>query len=536
MAAWRLPRRTFLSLFLLPVLPTVAFGGDQQEDGSDAAKLRAASDLLTRGIRYERAAELCREALKDNPDDWHIAATLGCALAARAASLAHAAIANDSLQAAQRQYQVQLRVYQIDKKQNADKDPPKFAPPVAEIHCKDDDQPYRLTYEQLVERMASLTKEATAAFAQARMTAKTPTQQAEAAHLQGWGLRQLHHYGMALANLFPDFPETPEGDRDKRAWMEARTTLWSMLTGKEPILEAFEAATKAAPENAVYWESLGDAYDGVANQRTKAVAACEKSLALEPRNARLWYRLFQWREVEPSGRNDAAALLRKAARYESGNTWYGYEEAALLTSEQYGTFSVGAVHAEAAKQDASDKAIAAGNGLGALQEAVRKIEQTNAAAGRAIYPQYTPPVPQMLSAAWAYHSSFSDMDFAFHFRFDRMARAIAGYADYLAQEERNLRDAERVCGLLSDCGEKLRGDRATVRDIFRERITLLISESGDSLAAAGYGMLAKLLRQPAQARAAAVEAEFRAVKDRMTARQGQLQTLAAYGHFAYLTY
>jgi tetratricopeptide (TPR) repeat protein len=537
MVAWRLHRRTFLSLFLLPVLPTAAFGDAQQEDGSPTGKLRTASDLLTRGIRYERAAELCREALKDAPDNWQIAGTLGCALAARAASLAYAAAAHDSLHSAQRQYQVMLRVYQIDREHNGDKAPPRFVSPAAEIHYKDDEQPYRLPYGQLAERMAVLTKDARAAFEQARASAKTPVEKAEAAHLQGWGLRLLHRHGMALASLFPDFPATPEGDKDRRAWTETGKALWPTLTGKEAILQAFEAAVKDAPENAAYWESLGDTYAEVASLRAKAVAACEKSLALESRNARLWYRLFQWRVQEPSQRKDVSSLLRNAARYEPGNTWYGYEEAVNLTSEQYSGFVGGTARAEApAKQAEQDKIFAAGDGLGALREAVKKIEQTNAAVGRAVYPAYRPPVPPVLSAAWTYRSPFSNLDFEYYSRFTQMARAIAGYADYLAHEERNLQEAERACVLLSGCGEKLAGDHAIVRDIYRDRIDLMISESGDSLAAAGYGKLAELLRQSAPERAAAVEAKLRVVKDRVTARQKQLQPLADSYRFAYLTY
>ena len=67
-------------------------------------------------------------------------------------------------------------------------------------------------------------------------------------------------------------------------------------------LKAMQDATKLAPNNAVYWQSLGDVLGGDASASprrkwrdgsAKAADAYAKSLALQPRNAPLWYRLYE---------------------------------------------------------------------------------------------------------------------------------------------------------------------------------------------------------------------------------------------------
>lgn len=174
-------------VFLLGLL-SLAQAGWSIEPPEDPDFARAV-DLLVRGLRYERAAELLRSAQNRLPEDYLVSAALGCAGVSRVATLLWAFFGREMLDKEKRSYPAELAAWEKEK-QETGKEPimPRPAPPPnVTIKTKDDGQPYRLTRQQLTEVTRRWAAEATEGFNQAGKRAKTSQEQAESAFLEGWG-------------------------------------------------------------------------------------------------------------------------------------------------------------------------------------------------------------------------------------------------------------------------------------------------------------------------------------------------------------
>lgn len=476
-------RVTFLQLVLTSAI------GFRQDEPTAEMRYRQATDLIIRGKRFERAAEILRLAQKQAPEESRIPAALGCALVSRVASLAYAAMFAYTLEADQRNYPKEVEAWakgQEDPESEYYKEPRPTPPPIQLIlRTRDDEQPFRLRPNELSEKAAALAQEATSAFDTARKLAKTPEAQAEAAYIAGWGLRILEEYAM---NVNPDTGEVPafsEGAVDEE---EEDTTAPKTLFPKpdaEAIRKAFIEATEKDPAQAAYWQSLGD----VESDPKKAEPAYRKSLECNPRNASLWYRLYE-QEMRKSTANlvsltgaatgteaadmpKALADLRMAARYDPSNAWYSYEEAAVtFKATRYSSYQSArnAVNsplpsdpesAAARKQERTDfvklrELARTSESRTSGRRAVSLVERGNQAPDWH-FPIYQEPVPRLLAVARAYNAWIT-REFTVFARTRELARALSGYAIYLATEEQDNPGALRACRAAIGLGQRLEGD------------------------------------------------------------------------------
>ena len=180
--------------------------------------------------------------------------------------------------------------------------------------------------------------------------------------------------------------------------------------------------------------------------------------------------------------------------------------------------------------------IKAGEGFDTFRDALKKIEQNNAASFT--FPEYTPPVPRLLSVAWNYQfRAVMDFMFVFQSGFFSMCSAIGAYADYVARVEKDLAEAERACDILIACGEKIAGNLPSVQEFYQDKGTLTLSFLGNRvLALKGYETMTKLSDLMPPDRVAAFDARYRAFKERQAVWGTQFGSLNTYSSEAYLLY
>ena len=231
-------------------------------DLSAAQHYEAATRNLRAGRSFERAAEQLREAVRQEPHNYRYPLALGCAYASRAASLAYAAEFARRLADDQQTYPQRLAEWQKAQQKPDDylATFPRPEPPAPfALYTRDDNRPFSMTPDQVQAAFDARSKDGAAAWEKAVSLTKTDQERAEAQYVRGWGLIVLEMY-----RSIPQFGTV-------RVPEEARKSL--------------EAATRLDPENALYWQGLGDVHMGVvaaqpAAASREAKAAYEKSLAL----------------------------------------------------------------------------------------------------------------------------------------------------------------------------------------------------------------------------------------------------------------
>ncbi|GAB4451402.1 MAG: hypothetical protein OHK0029_00490 [Armatimonadaceae bacterium] len=299
-------RKTLLSLLLLPVALPVSGQPPLPDGASDSSekpvdprsplqKFHLAEDLLVRGQRFERAAELLREVLQAEPENFRAASLLACACVSRVVSLAYTLGFIQFLSEDRRTFPERLRQWeeaQKDPESDGYGDPRPVPLPEVVLKTKDDNQPFTLSETEFRERVSLLLNEAVSAWTQAKKTAATSEEQAEAAYLRGWCMRIVAN---GIINIAAAWLADGSGET------HLMLPLSESVNDKE-ALACFVEATEKAPENALYWRARGDADD------KNAVAWYQKSLALQPRQPLLWYKLYN-REFQKGFRPASMASI-----------------------------------------------------------------------------------------------------------------------------------------------------------------------------------------------------------------------------------
>lgn len=372
---------------------------------------------LRGGCNFERAILELREAVRQEPDSRAYQIAFGCALASRAAALGNAASHLGDFAKDQAKFKERLTAWETA--QNDRTSPlyrkPRPLPPV--LRTKDDKKPFTLTPDEAANRFAPLALAALAAWDKAVALAKADAERAETHWYRGWGLFVLRGFGKSVGvDAIKNFPEFSE------------------------VAKAFEAATEAAPNDARYWQSLGDVFlnhgfnpgfgtgaVGTPEERAqraqngvkRGVDAYQRAAGLDKRNALLWYRLYElWRQEDlmrakglyynQENSEQAEAALRQAAHLDSGNAFPVYHLAGLrLHKTAYNLFEKELGKAVDNKTPLPPRDQTTARVLAALtdekraeaREAIAQIEQGNRAP-RYTLPIYRPAAPPLLGAAW----------------------------------------------------------------------------------------------------------------------------------------
>jgi hypothetical protein len=213
---------------------------DGKDDPAQAdPRYRLATDLLTRGVRYERAAQILRELARDFPGSYRTRLALACALVGRVASLAYAGAFADALERDRATYPKRFREWETKVRkpgEDAESDRP-VPPPAGAVLIKDDQTPYRLTRDELKKRAVALRAEAETHLEAATRHTEGRAATGEAAYHFGWCLRVLANY----ANL-PDVTILMWAGED-----DGGITLFPAPEGKE-MARRFRAVARRRPD------------------------------------------------------------------------------------------------------------------------------------------------------------------------------------------------------------------------------------------------------------------------------------------------
>jgi len=461
--------------------------------------------LLKRGTWFERAANRLNEAAKAKPDDFRVFLARGCAKANRVASLAYAAAFTEDLANNVRGYPQELADWEA-----AQKDPesdeygderPK--PPVSfTFWTKDDHRPYRLTPKEARARVDELGKVAAEDWDKARELAVTDDERAEADYVRGWGLLLLDKHRLEpIADEKVVAKDAPADEEEEADDVPAPPSARVVEARK-----ALDEAVKLAPENALYWQALGDVLlNGMASpnalkDNAPARAAYQKSLDLEPRNPLLWYLLYQATArtltFDPAPDNEerrarARTYLLNAAKSDAMNGFFWYQLAALdlratpywKINERAGTDRESSFAEVLAGATEADRKTA--------RDAIALLERANAVPRYAAV-RYQPAVPALLARAWDYTARFASF-FDEGTGFRSLARQVSGYAQASAREN-HTGDAIRAARAIIGMGYRLLGDWPT-KDKTPGDNTLITSLVGSAIAAIGHATLVKVYEE-----------------------------------------
>lgn len=508
--------------------------------------------LLKSGRWFGRAALRFNEAAKKDPNDFRVPLALGCAHASRAASLAHAAFFASGLKMYRQEYPKMLAEWETAQKNPEADNPgtprPELPSPDSVFRTKDDNRPFRLTLNEADAQFAAQSAEANAAWDAAFALARTPPEQAEVEYTRGWGRRLLARHDKFLDFLRQMFaqigsdslvftPKAPPKDAARRP---------------KP-LDDLVAATRDDPENALYWQSLGDAVGGYVgwiaetspigegniegarvsvDDSNRAISAYQRALVLRPRDTALWYHLARKLMVdhlvqtlvtasEANGRGGAPPApepaldaLRNAARSDAQNAYASYQIA------WFGFKKVAYERVLGSGADQREEKLA--EVAGAANEESRKTARAALSdiergkrAGRYFVPVYSPAVPRLLQAAWNYGRYFEavyhNADFSISGRLRELARAACGYA-LVSVREKKTGEAVRACRAVIGMGFVMAGNWP-VEERAPGSGEVFTARNGSYVVAAGYDTLQQVYEQAGDregaARAAAEHDTFR---------------------------
>lgn len=505
--------RLMFSLFCVMLGGMSAVWGNSAPEAvpTNQAVYAEAVSSLKHGHDYARAIQQLQYLVARDGASRDYRLALGCAEADRAASLDYAAMWTKMLdddRAKALQGLAAFLAAHPELKGDTHGDPSAALPPMRTFVTKDDNHPFLMPIPQAVTQINALARDAEAQWKRALALSPTPALRAEAENVQGWGLQQLQ----LLASNYLD--DTGSGMKEYLA-----------LPSPGEAVRAFTAATKDAPINAAYWQSLGDAQYGATKNdeyasRPEALASYNKSLALQPKNAALWYRVYQLARRGDAGdgkANSQSALpaLQHVIDSDPGNAYPHYLMAALSFHQTHYSDP----HDKSEKAD-RDKALTAEYDAAqqdAASAALAEIERGNTCP-RYAYPSYQPTYPAILTGfgIWANVLRASDLSFVNAAELRELARACGGYAR-IAAAHGDAFGLQRGARASIGMGMRMAGDWP-VKDTEPGDGSLLAALTGTAVSFVGYSDLVKGEEQIGDVPGMqATQAEFDALKQRYTA-------------------
>jgi len=505
--------RLMFSLFCVMLGGMSAVWGNSAPEAvpTNQAVYAEAVSSLKHGHDYARAVQQLQYlTARDSANrDYHLA--LGCAEADRAVSLGYAAMWTkqvDDERAKALQGLAEFLAAHPELKGDTHGDPSAALPPLRTFVTKDDNHPFLMPIPQAVAQINTLARDAQAQWKRALELSPTLALRAEAENVQGWGLQELR---LLSSNGLDD---TGPGMKEYLA-----------LPSPAEAVRAFTAATQDAPTSAAYWQSLGDAQyadvkDSAFVSRPDALLSYKKSLALQPKNAALWYRVYQMalRGDASDGKADpqsALPALQHVIDSDPGNAYPHYLVAALSFKQTHYSDP----HDKEGKPD-QDKALTAEYDTAqqdAAGAALAEIERGNACL-RYAYPEYQTPYPAILTGfgIWANLLRVSNMDWANYAKLRELARACGGYAR-IAAAHGDIFGLQRGARACIGMGMKMAGDWP-VKDNELGDDSIIGALTGLAVTSIGYSDLVKGEGQVGDTPAMQqVQAEYEAFKQRQTA-------------------
>lgn len=311
--------------------------------GWDAAHLyERGALLLKRGRQFEEAVTVLGLAAEREPVNAEYRSALGCALAARFASVAVALRQQEGWQQATENYEFLKGEW--DK---AQKDPAHVAfgapapTPPAPPATPDDARRFTQSRDEALRELIRLGRSSVATFDEARRLSESapPAKRAVAEYARGWGLFLLRRFGKDVVSERPT--AAPPGKTAESGNTRAQDTK-SVFVSQDDVIACFRRAAEDAPENPDNWHALalarvpnylspengayfryfgGEALHDKADTE-QAVAAFDKALALKPKRFDLLYQRAV--TVAPLDPAEGADGLEKAARRLGINAvlWY----------------------------------------------------------------------------------------------------------------------------------------------------------------------------------------------------------------------
>lgn len=359
--------------------------------------------LLRRGRQFDETITLLGLAAEREPVNAEYRSALGCAFAARFASVAVALRQQENWQQGDKNYEFLKGEW--DK---AQKDPVHVAfgapapTPPAPPATPDDARRFTRTRDEALRELIRLGRSSVAAFDEARRLSKSapPVKRAAAEYMQGWGLFLLRRFGKDVVS--ERSAAAPPGKTVESAHTRVQEAK-SVAVSQQDVIACFRHATEDAPENPDNWHALalahvpsylspengayfryfgGEALHDKADTE-EAVAAFDKALALKPNRFDLLYQRAVI--VAPLDPAEGVDGLEKAARRLGINAvlWY------LIADRRFRL---------AEKQD--DNAAEANR-----TKALSAVGRGNSAPQYADVPVVL-PAPPLLAKAWEYGTPF----------------------------------------------------------------------------------------------------------------------------------
>ena len=478
---------------------------------TNAAVYAEAVSNLRHGHDFARCIQQLQYlAARDSKNrDYHLA--LGCADADRAASLGYAAMWTKMLDDDRAKYPQSIadwQAAQAEPKSDTHGDPCPDLPPLRTFVTKDDNHPFLMPVPQAIVQINALARDAQAQWKRGLELSPTLALRAEAENVQGWGLQEIR---LLSSDRITD---------NSTGLQDAIT-----LPAPADVVRVFTAATKDAPTSAAYWQSLGDAqYNAPKNDgyvsRPDALVSYNKSLALQPKNARLWFRVYRLTSsgssnVGTASPQNARSALQHVVDSDPGNAYPRYLLAGLL----FGQTHYSDPHDKNEETD-RDKALAAeydAKQQASAEAALAEIEKGNNCP-RDAYPTYQPPYPALLSGfgIWDNLLRLSDGGSRDNAKLRELARACGGYARIAAAHGDALglqRGARAAIGM----GMKMTGNWP-VKDDGPGDSSVMAVLVGQAVVSIGYSDLVKGEGQIGDVPGMqAAQAEYDAFKQRETA-------------------
>lgn len=489
-------RRSFLSLACVSGSGLLRF----QERGQKEPPFERADRLLKSGRNFEEAAELLRQVIGEEPQNYRASLALACACANRAATLLRAYEFTRILDHLRKVYPAYSKVWNTEQQRLMNYVPsifdskklPRPNQPPAYLRTRDDGKPFRLTTDELKSAVSALMAEGESALHHAAEVAETPEEKADVLWYRAWITRLL---------------ET------------ADTLVWPQKMRKGEVVKEYlfpvpdikaartdmEEALRLTPEFARCWEGLGDLweYGGRFSDVTdtqKAVDAYRQAVKYQPENAPLWFHLFFLEQAKDAPRyepfyDESAAppprqysnpnalrfYLKQAAHYDPANGAYALQEAYLLNhdldfaSYDYNGWSLympltpirdASDEARAYREEEEQKRVEdlkkyreklAGVGNRAGIESVLALVEKAVSATRLDPPLYRGRPPEWLRFPWEYYV-LSTYVSSWLSAYPELESGLSGYAMFVAREEKSSDIAGRVCPVLIALGQRLVGD------------------------------------------------------------------------------
>ena len=495
-------------LFIGPLTSVSAQKGTPLKTNADlpAQTLHAIGvRMLREGRTYEKAAIVFGLAGEKEPENPAHQMGLGCAHAARAASLAYAWFFTQMVAQARGGYADELKAWEagrVDFEQQKAESPAEYGhtnyddtkPEMVSSHLfvtKDDNAPFTLTNEEAVLQITSRVQKARQAWEKGVAFCKTPEVKSEACYTQAWGLHLLRTYFTTVPDLSYGLADRPPPE-----------PLPFSPTNAE-VVNAGAEATRLAPDNARYAQAMGDFWWDT--DKEKALTWYEKSIALAPKNPNLLYFLYQDSvekeraaykytgeaagnaEANPAPFAVSLNYLHQAQARDRANAWPLYEEAALLF--RLAPYSLaGPSAAEDATPAQKQAALAAVQNKAARtrgKQAIDLVARGNTAS-RCTVPIYAESVPRLLEAVWNANITYVQTRpfFTSFSRLRELARSTMGYAQVMVREN-NEGEAARANRACIGMGFLIRGDWS-LEDTIRGGKTIMERLVGIAICSIGY--------------------------------------------------